>query len=465
MFRRALVGFLAALLAACTAGEPYRRPDLPLPPVWRGPDAASLASSVDGAAWWQAFDNPELQRLEALALAANPDLQIAISRMLAARAGVAIAQAQKSVQVNFGAAPVDAIAVSAANRKSGLYGLAFSARYEIDFWGRIARSIDAAGAAHEASVFDAGTIQIGLQTQVARTYFKVRELDELAALQTQRLLLLRDKQTLAQLRQSAGRTNLEPVATAAAESSAAETLLAQQQSERAQAILQLALLLGQTPESLDIAVAPLRTRVRLPPLPAALPASIIERRPDILAAEQRLREAHADVGVARAALLPTISLDAELGVVSGPLSAPLRGSRGLFGIGPELDYPIIDGGRRDAELDARQQARNAAVAEYRKAVLVALGDVESALLTREAARQQGERLTLAEKQDAVSAARLEAALTAGRSSRLATLVSKDRALDRAAAAVSNYRDQLDAALALFAALGGGWTVAQLPVPD
>ena len=105
------------------------------------------------------------------------------------------------------------------------------------------------------------------------------------------------------------------------------------------------------------------------------------------------------------------------------------------------------------------------MAEYRKAVLVALGDVESALLTRDAARQQGERLTLAEKQDAVSAARLEAALTAGRSSRLATLVSKDRALDRAAAAVSNYRDQLDAALALFAALGGGWTVAQLPVPD
>ncbi|GAC1624608.1 MAG: efflux transporter outer membrane subunit [Nevskia sp.] len=465
ILRAAGPGLLALLLAGCVTAEPYQRPLVKLPADWRQADAASQADgALDGLAWWQAFADPTLRKLQADALQANLDLQIAISHMLAARDGVTIAASQKSVQLSLGAAPVDAAAVSAVNRKAGLYEIGFSARYELDFWGRIANQVDAAKAAQAASVFDAGTVQIALQAALARGYFRLRALDEQIALQQQRGALADEALRLAQLRAAAGRTALEPVRAATSMRDAAQAQLAQQRRERRLAEMQLALLLGQAPEFFELPPLPLRGTVSLPSLPALLPATVIARRPDLRAAEQRLREAHADVAAARAALLPKISLSAELGLVSGPLSAPLRGSRGLFGIGPEIDAPILDGGRRRAEVDARAHARAAALLEYRKAVLAALADVESALLAQTAAREQAARVETAQRGNAQAAAALDARLAAGRGSRPDVLAAQARALDDETAAVDSYLAQLDSRIALFAALGGGWTEPQLPAP-
>lgn len=462
MRHRLLALGIGASLAGCVAAQPYQRPALPLPANWQQP--AASGESVTTAAWWQAFADPELLRLQALAEQANPDLQIALRHLLAADAGVALARSQQAFQLSLGAAPVDAAAVSAVNRKAGLYAIGFSARYELDFWGRLARGVDAATAAREASRFDAGTAQITLQAQLARRYFRLRELDERARLQAQRLGLLEEAQRLQAARVAAGRSANTPLLAAAAALDAATGEQEQLQLERRQTELELAALLGQVPESFALPAATLRTQVQIPALPALLPATVIERRPDLLAAEQRLREAHAEVEVARAEWLPKISLDAELGLVSGPLSAPLRGSRGLVGIGPELDWTLLDGGRRQAELDARTQAREIAVIEYRKAMLGALNDVETALLLRDGARAQAQRQARLLAQERQSQEQEALRLELGKGSRLQQIESELEVLASEAAAVSAYREQLDAAVALYLALGGGWQPPQSPPP-
>lgn len=445
-------------LASCMTAAPYARPVLPLPANWQQPVERGDAPA---AAWWQAFADPELLRLQAEAEQANPELQIALRHVLAADAAVALARAQQAFQLSLGAAPVDAAAVSAVNRKAGLYAIGFSARYELDFWGRLARGVDAATAAREASRFDAGTVQITLQAQLARSYFRLRELDERAGLLERRRTLLQEAQRLQAARLTAGRSANEALQAAEAAVEAAGAEREQLQLERRQTELELAALLGKMPESFALPAAALRSQLQIPALPALLPATVVERRPDLQAAEQRLREAHAEVEVARAEWLPKISLDAELGLVSGPLRAPLRGSRGLIGIGPELDWTLLDGGRRQAELDARTQAREIAVIEYRKAVLGALKDVETALLLRDAARLQAERQARVQAQDQATLAREALRLAAGRGSRLQQIESEQRALLGEEAAVSRFREQLDAAVALYLALGGGW---QPPLP-
>ena len=453
---------LALGLAGCFAPQPYVPPAMPVPASWQQP--APAAEALDGSAWWQRFEDPELLRLQALAEQANPDLQIALRHVLAAEAGVGLARAEQGLQLSLGAGPVDAAAVSAVGRKTGLYAIGFSARYALDFWGRLARGVDAATAAREASRDDAGTVQITLRAELARRYFALRELDERLSLQDRRLALLEQGRALQAARFAGGRSSNEPLQAALAALDAAGASRAQLVRERRQIELELAVLVGQTPEDFALAPSPLRTRLQAPTLPALLPATVVERRPDLLAAEQRLRAAHAEVEAARTEWLPKISLDAELGLVSGPLRAPLRGSRGLAGIGPELDWTLLDGGRREAELDARRQAREIAVIDYRKAVLAALKDVESALLMREAARAETDQAARRLEQAQALQAREALRLTAGRSSGLQSVEAGLQVLTAEEEVLRAARAELDAVIALYLALGGGWQPAQLPPP-
>lgn len=449
---------LALGLAGCFAPQPYVPPAMPVPTSWQRP--APAAEALDGPAWWQRFEDPELLRLQAVAEQANPDLQIALRHVLAAEAGVGLARAEQGLQLSLGAGPVDAAALSAVGRKTGLYAIGFSARYALDFWGRLARGVDTATAAREASRDDAGTVQITLRAELARRYFALRELDERLSLQDRRLALLEQGRALQAARFAGGRSSNEPLQAALAALDAAGASRAQLVRERRQIELELAVLVGKAPEDFALAPSPLRTRLHAPTLPALLPATVVERRPDLLAAEQRLRAAHAEVEAARTEWLPKISLDTELGLVSGPL----RGSRGLAGIGPELDWTLLDGGRREAELDARRQAREIAVIDYRKAVLAALKDVESALLMREAARAETDQAARRFEQAQALQAREALRLTAGRSSGLQSVDAGLQVLTAEEEVLRAARGELDAVIALYLALGGGWQPAQLPPP-
>ncbi len=449
---------LAASLTACTGLKPYQRPAVNLPTQWQA--GASAAPVIHADAWWAIFADRELERLLTLALHANPDVQIAKRRLRVAADGILIARSQYWPQVSFGAAPVNTAAAT-GNHRTGLYSMGFSATYELDLWGRVGDEVVAATAEQHATAGDLAALRISLQRQVAGRYFALCALDGQQAVQVQRIALAQQSLALTQLRASAGRIDSLPVEQAQATVTSAIAEQVQQQAERSTAVIELALLLGQTTESLQLPTSLRLAGEKMPTVPAALPASLLEQRPDLWAAEQRLRAADADVAATRAAVLPQLGVQAELGIVTGTLDDFIQSSSKLVGIGPTLNYVLFDGGHDAAEIDAHVQARAIAVIEYRKAVLAAVADVELAQLARSAAAAAASQL--AQRQAATAKQRLasDARLAAGRGTRFEQLALQAVALDHQAAIIDNIRDQLDSLLGLYAALGGGWSAAEI----
>ena len=344
-----------------------------------------------------------------------------------------------------------------------MYSLGLRASYELDFWGRVGAEISSASALAHATADDAGTVLITLQRQVAGHYFLVHALDESLALQAQQIALAKQTVDLARLRLGAGYSNENPLLDAEAAVAAARAELGRQQRARAAVAMELALLLGESPEQLELPVKTLTKHLRLPAVPATLPATVIDQRPDVAAAEHRLIAAHEDLAQARAALLPQFSLSAEVGIITGPLQRLLGGRKAIIGVGPAVNYGLFDGGRGAAQIDAAQQHREGAMASYRKAVLMALADVEQALTARDTAQEEHDRLVNAAAALRTRQQQTAARIAAGRDTRFTQLAQQAQALDLQAQLVNNYRDQLDSALSLYAALGGGWSTTDINV--
>lgn len=446
----------STLLASCAMPAPQPqaplRPRLDLPLQWQ---TATMVGGGDPAHWWQGFKDPLLERLLADAAQANPDILIAIRRLQISDDALRITDSQRAMQLAIGATPVDA-ATAASTRRSGVFSLGVSASYALDFWGRIGAEVSAASALKNASASDLATVSLTLQQQLAHQYFALCALDALLPLQAARVQMSAERLRLTRLRTDAGRSDGASVAAAGTALASAEAAQRQQVRERATAQMQLALLLGQAPETLVVPSTPPSATAALPEVPAGLPASLISHRPDLVAAEYRLQAAHADVAAARAAVMPQLSLTAELGVVTGPLRQFVSGSRALFGIGPEFNYLLHDGGRGAAQIDASEQERQIALLNYRKAVVAALADVERALLAREAALDESRKLAAEAASIAQQAQWTAARSAAGRSSRFEALALQAQALDLQASQISNRRAQRDSLLDLYAALGGSW---------
>lgn len=458
------------LLAGCLHNPPYQRPDVLLPQDWK---ARLIVGAQAADNWWDEFGDPQLQRLLDQSVAGNLDLQVAIDRVLIARDTIKAARSHlyPSLAINGGPPdPVNSQVVIIGDNgrrldvDPNLFAVSLEATYEIDFWGRVSNSIAAAKSDYQASVFDAGAALIGLRSEVARAYFNVRELDEEIGLSAQRSALASDRLRLMRLRQSAGRVAAGPVIDAENaerdEQANAESL----QISRGEAVNALAVLIGVNPESLEIAPAPLRTTVRAPIPPEGLPSEILERRPDIRAAEARLAAAHAQIAVARAEMFPQIALTAEFGYVASAVhNLSFTGST-IIGGGPTVKYSIFDAGRLDAQLDASRRQQDLLLAEYRKSILAGLADVEKALLSYQRASSATARWSAAQGKQQAQLQRLDQSLAAGRLSRFEVIAAQDRAIDLEYAAVRSYRDHLDSMVSLYQALGGGWTPAKLPLP-
>jgi outer membrane protein, multidrug efflux system len=457
----ALVVAVAPLWTACTVGANYARPPLPSPPQYRFVNGAEAESLAD-VPWFQIFDDPTLQALIRDALANNLDLRVAAARVEEARARAGVVKSFLYPQVD-GVAQTTIGQASTAlpgndeddednTRANGVFG--FQLSWELDLFGRIRREHESALAFVLASEQGRRGVIVTLIGDVASNYFLLRELDlqlEIA----RRTLRLNDETVLYfQNRLDGGVSNrLELDRIRALRS---ETAVAIPEIEQQIAIVEhaISLLVGRPPGGIDRSALG-QDELLPPPIPPGLPSSLLERRPDVLQAEQLLVAANADIGVAKARFFPTISLTGFLGGVSGDL-ASLMGQGGLWSSTLGLFQPIYQGGRLRRDLEAAQARFDAALAGYQKAALNGYREVANALITiQKLAEVRVERETgVAALVDASDLSR--ARYDSGLASYIEILTADQDRFAQELRLAQTRGAELRARAELYRTLGGGW---------
>jgi NodT family efflux transporter outer membrane factor (OMF) lipoprotein len=456
----ACAALAACSLAACGVGPRYQRPDIVLPTQFHEASAEGAPSAPSvwpEHTWWHGFGSAQLDDLIAEAERSNDDLAGAIARVQEADAQVRIAGAPLFPSLDLGAAATRqrARVSGGAPRVSNVFNPQLTASYELDFWGKNRALREAARAAAVASRFDQQTVALTLVSSVASTYFQTLELRDRLVVARQNLANGEKILHGLELERSAGTATGLDVAqqeTAVALLNAAIPPLVEQSR---QTVYALAVLIGKTPESIDVASGTL-TELSSPAVVAGMPSELLARRPDIAQAEQQLIAANADITVARAALFPSIQLTASGGYASSTLTSLISPPNRVYALGAGLTQPIFHGGALRGQLAFSKARYSELLSTYHKTVLTAFSNVESALVAaRETAAQQ-ER-----QRDAVAKARraygfAQAQLSAGTVNILTVLNTENALFSAQDVLVQVQYFHLQALIDLFTALGGGW---------
>jgi multidrug efflux system outer membrane protein len=452
----------ACILAGCAMWGSDPRPELQIPPAYRWAGTAT-ADSFGDAGWWQVYQDPTLQALIRSALDNNLDLRIAAARVDQASATLGATRMAQLPQIGVGASAARARTSqyqlpAGAEAVGNKYSLSASLSYELDFWGRYRNASKAARAQLLAAGNARDSVIAGLVASVAASYFDLVSFDEQLAI-TQNTAATRQKFVeLTQARHERGVVSGLDVATAESELAAAQAKIPDIERQIAQSEDQLSVLLGRNPGEFS------RSRrdglmKAVPPIPASgLPSTLLRRRPDILAAEQNLSAANANVGVATAALFPSITLTASGGFASTDLAELVTNPARMWSVGAGLLQPLLDPQRNIDQLHLAEARQREAALQYQKAVLIAFQEVSDALIARQ---------KFAELQDAqfaqVTALRRAQTIALARYrigySSYYDVINADRDLFNAELALSAaYRNTLQSAVQLYRALGGGWQV-------
>jgi NodT family efflux transporter outer membrane factor (OMF) lipoprotein len=452
-------------LSGCMVGPDYQRPSVTAPGVFRG--ATSIdpgAQSIAELKWFEVFKDEELQELIRTALIQNYDLRDAIARVDAARANLGLTQADQ--YPNFG---VSADVTATEQSRRGQFTIprgtsrerTFSSvflnlfTFEIDIWGRLRRATESARAQLLAEEWNRKTVITTLISDVATAYFNLLELDMELTIARNTLITRQESLRLIKLQQQGGVATLldvrqgEQLVYSAAES------IPDSERQIEQTENQVSLLVGSNPG--PVSRNRLLTEQQTPPeVPAGLPSSLLERRPDIQAAEQILIAANANIGVAKAAYFPQITLTGEFGYQSTGLSNLFSGSRRLWTFVPQLTYPIFDAGRTRSGVELAEAEQRSALAQYEKAIQSAFRDVSDALVQYQKVREiraQRELLVVA-LQDRK---RLAYLTYRGGVDTLLNALDADRDLFDAELSLAQIRlSELLSLVQLYRALGGGW---------
>jgi multidrug efflux system outer membrane protein len=455
-FLRVAAAVLALLAAGCApVGPNYRRPAMPTPAQYRFVES-SQAESLADVPWWQVFDDPTLQALIREAIANNLDLRAAAARVERARAEAGIARsflypqidgaANYTIQQNSGTPGAEV-------QHGGLYG--FQLAWEIDVFGRIRRETEAALALTLASEQARRGVLVTLVGDVASTYFLLRELDVELGIARATLGVTDETVTYFRNRVNGGVSNqleLDRITAFRAQTAASIPDLERQIAIAENAI---ALLLGRAPG--PVAREPIATLPPPPPpVPQGLPASLLERRPDVVEAEEALVAANANVGVARALFFPAISLTGLFGALSGNLATLLGGSGAVWQATPGLLQPVFTGGRLRHNLEAARAAVDESVASYQKAALNGYREVANALVTIQTLSD-----VRVQRQAGVDAL-ADAAMLArsrydtGLASYIEILTADEDLFEQQLLLAQTGGAELRARAELYRALGGGW---------
>jgi NodT family efflux transporter outer membrane factor (OMF) lipoprotein len=444
----------AALLAGCSMMPVYERPQAPVPAGW---DYAAAAEGTPAAAldWQQFFADERLRGLIATALRNNRDLRVAVLNIEQARAQYDIRSADRFPSVGAGVSGSRVPASGGGTTSSYTAGLQVSA-WEIDFFGRLASLSEAAVAQYLATEEGRKAAQISLVASVANSWLNLVADEELLALSRQTLATREESLRLTRLRFESGVASELDFQQARSLTESARVALAQQQRQRALDFNILRLLLGEAPPADAAANAALATLI-LPDLPAGLPSDVLVRRPDVRQAEQQLVAANANIGAARAAFFPRITLTAGLGTASNELSGLFQGGSWGLTVAPQLLQPIFDAGRNRAGLRSANVSRDIAVAQYEKAIQSAFREVSDALAGRATLADQLAAQTNVAQAEAVRL-RLSTLRYEGGVSSFLELLDAQRSLFAARQAQIQTRLQLlQNQVLLYRALGGGWS--------
>jgi len=460
--RRATALALALLVSSCTVGPDYVRPDAPAPAAWKELPPHKLAEPADmlpRGAWWTLFGDPVLDDLEQQVTAANQTLRAAEANYRQARAAVGTARAGLYPTLDFSASGTRARARgSSGGGSAAAYTATADVQWEIDLWGRIRRLVESAQAAQAASAADVESTRLSLQAELAADYLQLRIADAARRVLQETLAAFERSLVLTQNRYAAGVAARVDVVQAETQLLNVRASLVDIEATRAQLEHAIAALTGRAPA--DVTIAVVDTVPTQPTIPASVPSALLERRPDIAAAERRVAAANAQVGAATAAIYPTISLGASGGFAGTSLANWFSLPNRFWSLGAALAAPLFDAGLRASQREQAVAAYDATVADYRQTVLDAFRDVEDNLallrVLQEESRVQAE---------ALRAARLSVELTtnqykAGLVAFIDVVTVQAVAFNAERTALELTGRQLVAAVNLVKALGGGYAAGE-----
>jgi NodT family efflux transporter outer membrane factor (OMF) lipoprotein len=472
--RHRVAGTALALLlgASCTVGPDYVRPDLSARTgsTWVEADAKaperreSPSAAAELATWWRAFDDAELASLVERALVGNLALAEAAERLAAVRAQRGIVDAERwptlDAQGRVARAATDdeglAFAGPPPGTRTNLYAAGLVAGWELDLWGRVARAVEAADAEIEIAADDLLAVRVALAAEVAREVLAIRELDERLRIVERSVTLDRSSEEIAAARARGGFTSELDLVRARRTLAANEAELPALRGERRAAEHRLSQLLGERPGAIAVAVARQPAPPPLPPL--GLPADLVQRRPDLRRRERELAAAVARIGAAEAERYPRLSIDGTFALSTPRSNQLFAGEASTYQFGPSISLPLFAGGRIDAAVDAAEAEARAALARLEAGALEAVRDVESALVRRARAAERVASLERASTHAAEAERLASSRYASGRSDFLDVLEAQARQLAIDAELAAARRSELEQSVALFLALGGGWSI-------
>lgn len=467
---------LCMLLASCMVGPKYTKPRVASAPAYSeqppqsytetpGWKTANPSDAVLRGKWWEMFEDADLNALEEQVAPANQTLKVSEANFRQARAQIQYNRSNLYPTVSVGA-QISANRISGNNPtgvRTGQYGvfaLPISASWEPDLWGQVRRSITSARELAQASAGDLANVRLVLQTEVAVDYFEIRSLDAQKKLLDDTVVAYQKALQLTQNRYTGGvasKVEVEQAQTQLQQTQAQDIELGVARAEFEHAV---AVLVGRVPEGFHLALEPLQQTP--PAVPLGIPSQLLERRPDIAAAERRLAAANEQIGIAKSAFFPNLVISATGGLQAGSIVNWFSWPSRYWAAGPQIAETIFDAGRRRAALEGTEAAYDANVANYRQTSLIAFQEVEDNLSTlrileQESAKQR-EATVSAETSLQLSLNRYKGGLV----TYLEVTTAQTTALTNERTDVDLVRRRMDASVQLIRALGGGWDASQLP---
>lgn len=465
-----LAALMTMLLAGCMVGPKYARPSVPSPPTDQYKEAdgwktAQPSDQFQRGPWWEMFGDSELNELESQLTISNQDLKVAQARFQQARAAVRFNRASQYPTIS--TAPGIVSLRDSANRpyfnttgSTGDLVLPFDLSYELDVWGRVRRAVAASREEAQATAADLETVSLSLHAELAFDYFELRSADAQKQLLDDTVKAYQDALQLTTNRFEGGAAPKSDVAQAQTQ---LQTTMVQDTDvsvQRAQFEHAIATLIGKPAASFGLPPSPLHKQP--PSISAGLPSQLLERRPDIAAAERRVAESNDQIGIARAAFFPTVMLTASAGFEGDSITNWFSWPSRFWAVGPSMLQTLFDAGRRRATSQAALANYDATVAGYRETTLTALQQVEDNLAALRVLEQEAQQQQKATASAQESLQIFTDRYIGGADPYLQVITAQTIDLQNERNDVDILRRRMDASVLLIKALGGGWSTSQLP---
>ena len=460
---------LLVLVTACSVGPDYRRPTVDVPVAYKEVGTWKVAEPRDElvrGAWWERYGDPTLSRLEEQAGDANQNLAAADARYRQAQALVANARADWWPTVTIGVSATRARQSAnlgssfASGRTTSDYAMPIEASWELDLWGRVRRNVESNEASAQASAADLESTRLSIQGTLAADYFQLRALDAERKLLDETADAFARSLDLTRKRKDQGVASQGDVAQAETQLESTRAQAIDVGVQRAQLEHAIAVLIGQPASEFTLAAVPLDSTP--PDIPAGIPSELLERRPDVAAAERNAAAANAQIGVATAAYYPTVSLGASGGFEATHAEDWFTWPSRIWSLGPSVTETVFDGGKRGALTAQARAAYDEGVANYRQTVLAAFQNVEDQLAGLRLLEQEYERQVRAVASAKDSLRITTTQYKAGIVSYLNVVITQAAALSNESTAVELLGRRMVASVLLVQALGGGWNMDDLP---